>query len=87
MIGGKGQFTAYFQFLHILVPGPGSSGVEEKKFIAFRNMWSLNMTIHVCAHVDPEPYTKGWRFDLLCVYWFRANLFVSCKVLIKFCTW
>ena len=37
MIGGKGLFTAYFQLLHILVPGPGSSGVEEKKFTAFRN--------------------------------------------------
>jgi hypothetical protein len=37
MIGGKGQFTSYFQFLHILVPGPGSSGDEEIKFTAFKN--------------------------------------------------
>lgn len=59
MIGGKGQFTSYFQFLHILAPGLGSSGEGEIKFIAFRNTSSLNMTTRVCAHADPELYTRG----------------------------
>lgn len=38
MTGGKGLFIVYFQFLHILVLGPGKSGGKEIKFIAFRNM-------------------------------------------------
>lgn len=38
MTGGKGLCIVYFQFLHILVPGPGNSGGREVKFIAFRNM-------------------------------------------------
>ena len=29
MIGGKDQLIAFFQFLHILVRGPGNSGVGE----------------------------------------------------------
>lgn len=59
MIGGKDQYIAYFQFLHILVPGPGNSGGEEVKFIVFRNLLSLNTTIHVSALADLEPYTRG----------------------------
>lgn len=59
MIGGKDQFIAYFLLLHILVPGPGNNGGEEVKFSVFRNLSSLNMTIHVSALVDLEPYTRG----------------------------
>lgn len=59
MIGGKGRFTSYFQLLHILVPGPGSSGEGDIKSIAFKSTSSLNMTTHVCAHADHELYTKG----------------------------
>jgi hypothetical protein len=59
MIGGKGRFTVYFQWLPILVHGPGNSGGREIKFIDFRNMSSLNMTTRVLALVDLEPYTRG----------------------------
>lgn len=58
MNGGKGQFIAYFQSLHILVPGPGSNGVGEKRFTGFRNLSSLNTTTLVCALADHELYIK-----------------------------
>lgn len=59
MIGGKGQFTAYFQCLLILVLGHGNSGVEERKFTGFKTMSSLNMIIPVSALVGRVPYTRG----------------------------
>lgn len=58
IIGGKDQCTAYLQCLHILVLGPGNSGVGEIKFIAFRNMSSLSMIILVYDPADHELYTK-----------------------------
>lgn len=58
MIGGKGQFIAYFQSLHILVPGPGSNGVGERRFISFRSLLSLNMTTLVYALADHELSIK-----------------------------
>lgn len=59
MIGGKGQYTAYFQCLHILVHGHGNSGVGGIRFIVFRNLSNLNMIIHVSAHVGQGLYTKA----------------------------
>lgn len=59
MIGGKDQYTAYFQLWHILVLGLGSIGGKESKLVAFRNMSSLNMTILVYALVDHVLYTKA----------------------------
>lgn len=59
MIGGKGPFIAYLRCLHILVPGLGNNGGGERRFIAFRNMLSLNMTIHVSDLVDHVLYTRG----------------------------
>lgn len=58
-IGGKDQFTAFFQCLCILVHGHGNSGAEEEKFVAFRNSLSLNTTIRVSGLADHERYTKG----------------------------
>jgi hypothetical protein len=40
-------YTVYFLFLHILVPGLGSNGAEEKRYIVFKSMLNLNTTIHV----------------------------------------
>lgn len=71
MNGGKGQSIAYFQSLHILVPGPGNNGVGEKKFIGFRSLWSLNTTILVYALADLVLYTKEWR---LAVIWLPCCL-------------
>lgn len=58
MIGGKDQYTAYCQFLHILVHGHGNSGVGGTRFIGFKNLSNLSMIIHVSVHADQGPYTK-----------------------------
>lgn len=59
MIGGKAQCTAYWQFLPILVHGPGNSGGGGKKSTAFKNMSNLNMIIHVFALVGRELSIRG----------------------------
>ena len=59
MNGGKGQYTAYFQFLHIHAHGLGNNGAEERRFIDFKNMSNQNMTTHAFAHADHELFTKG----------------------------
>jgi hypothetical protein len=57
--GGKVLCIVFFQYLHILVPGLGSSGAEERKVISFKNMLNLNMIIHVFALADHGLYIKG----------------------------
>ena len=59
MIGGRDQCTVYFQLLHIPVLGPGNSGGGGLRSVVFRNMSSLNMTIHVYAPVDHVHCIKG----------------------------
>lgn len=49
MSGGKDLYIVYFLFLHILVPGLGSNGAEERKSIVFKSTLNLNMTIRVFA--------------------------------------
>jgi len=59
MSGGKDQYIVYFLFLHILVPGLGSNGAEEKKSIVFKSMLNLNMIIHVSAPAGHGLYIKA----------------------------
>ena len=61
MSGGKDLYTVYFLFLHILVPGPGSNGAEEKRSIVFKSMLNLNTTIHVFVLAGPGLSIKAWR--------------------------
>lgn len=57
--GGKDLYIVYFQYLHILVPGLGSNGAEERKSIVFKSTLNLNMTIHVFALADHEHSIKA----------------------------
>lgn len=59
MSGGKGLYTAYFPFLLILVPGPGSNGAEGKKFIVFKSTSNLNTTTHVSVLADHGLFIKA----------------------------
>jgi hypothetical protein len=57
--GGKVPSIVFFQYLHILVPGLGNNGAEERKVIVFKNMLNLNTIIHVSALADHGLYIKG----------------------------
>uniref|UniRef100_A0A0D9W2D7 DUF8003 domain-containing protein n=1 Tax=Leersia perrieri TaxID=77586 RepID=A0A0D9W2D7_9ORYZ len=66
---GIDLYTVYFQYLHILVPGLGSNGAEERKSIVFKSMLNLNMTIPVFALADHELSIKvGSTPDLMVAY-------------------
>lgn len=61
MSGGKDQYTVYFLFWHILVPGLGSNGEEEKKSIVFKSTLNPNTTIHVFVLAGHGLSIKAWR--------------------------
>jgi hypothetical protein len=59
--GGKDQFTVSSVYLHTPWLGHGNSGVEEKNYKDFANLFALSMTIHAYGLVVRVRFMKVSR--------------------------
>lgn len=75
--GGKAPFTAFCQYLHILLHGLGSNGVGARRYNGCGSMSVLNMTMLACGHAAHGHSMKVLRYEIqvqLHWRWFPLNV-------------